>query len=214
MFAVLSPLKGEFMRVKAFITLVGAALLVSSTGAHAQTAVMPSPGVALGGGALLYKGAKACLKHKVACAIAGGTAAYLGHKGLTKNRRKARQDDDCPTGYGRIFRVVSLPEADQIIRTGSYKVGVNSYEGKQFWTRMEDALWFNDMTHDYPDARPGRKLVTSLTCNDNIVVAFKHADGPSDRVALTFDMPLLERANADAKKKEGIKIVRNLPWRK
>ena len=67
--------------------MLSAALLLAPVAAQAQTAVMPNRGtikmgVGVGGGILAYKAAKACLDHKISCAVAigGGAALTYGVK--------------------------------------------------------------------------------------------------------------------------------------
>jgi hypothetical protein len=67
------------------ILMLSAALLLAPVAAQAQTAVMPNRGtikmgVGVGGGILAYKAAKACLDHKISCAVAIGGGAALIHK--------------------------------------------------------------------------------------------------------------------------------------
>ncbi|CAH1691906.1 Ntox16 domain-containing protein [Hyphomicrobiales bacterium] len=107
--------------------MLSAALLLTPIVAQAQTAVMPSPGalklgVGVGGGVLAYKAAKACLDHKISCAVAIGGGAALVHK-FNKDAGLPPPGDCGPEQYRRLNAEVNQacksPPTTRCIRTNT-----------------------------------------------------------------------------------------------
>lgn len=104
--------------------MLSAALLLTPIVAQAQTAVMPSPGAlkmgaGIGGGLLALKAAKACLDHKITCAVAVGGGAALIHR---YNKDAGLPPGDCgPEQFRRLNAEVNQacksPSPTKCLRT-------------------------------------------------------------------------------------------------
>lgn len=120
--------------------MLSAALLLAAVAAQAQTALMPSPGaikmgVGVGGGILAYKAAKACLDHKISCAVAIGGGAALVHK-FKKDAGLPPPGDCGPEQFRRlnaeVERACKSPTPLRCLRTDSAAILENKADKFRF----------------------------------------------------------------------------------
>lgn len=200
--------------MKKFLSLLVATVLCLTSPVNSQTLALPSPGpaVGVGGGVLLYKGAKTCAKHPILCGMAGTAVIVGGGAIVAKTRKKHQPKDDCPAGYLDLFRVVSRYELADIEIFGRYQHGINSLGSKEFWLKFEDALWFADDTKHFAGSEKGLYIVTSLACRDTIALSHPFGDAGSTHIGYAFEGSLLEKVNVDAQNTKGIRLVREMKW--